>query len=375
MTAQDLVRRVAAHGLVERTIAERPLPDDRFEELLHACATERIVGLLAAAVEDGAIATTPSQHESLANQHGVRMARVLEIEAAALDAIERLATVGIPSRVLKGMATAHLDLPDPAWRTFVDADLLLPSDQFTQGVALLARTNRGRDLVERRPGFEARFAKDVTVFGPSVELDVHRTLALGAFGLSVDLGDLWAVSDRFVLAGTEVFALDPPRRLLHACIAGMLGDPIPRLATLRDAAALLHRPDLGVDDVVELAVRWRCGAVLAAGVRTVADTLGWPTTHPLLEWSRAYRPSLWERAMLRSYPAQGGSNAACILSGVAALPPRAAASYLRAWVLPDRRYRAARRSTHRPSELRAGARELVGLTRRSGRQRASDDTR
>ena len=81
-------------------------------------------------------------------------------------------------------------------------------------------------------------------------------------------------------------------------------------------------------------------------------------------WARAYRPTPWERLVLRTYPAMGGSNAACILSGAAALGPLDAATYLRAVIAPDRPYREARRATRRPGELRTGARELVRLLRR-----------
>jgi hypothetical protein len=355
------VRRIAAHGLGAEPIAESPLGNEEFRDLLDASTRERIVGLLAAAIEEGALPATPSQVELVGDQHGSLMTRAVEIEAAALDAVALLEHAGIEARVLKGLATAHLDLPDPSWRTFVDADLLLSVNRFAEGARLLASAYRGRDLVERRRGFDERFAKDVTVYGPGVELDLHRTLALGAFGLAIDLEELWAGSEDFVLGGVRLVALDTPRRLLHACISAMLGDPRPRLGTLRDAAGLLARPDLDADEVVRLAAGWRCRAVLAAGVRSVAQTLAWPPAHALLDWSREYRPSAWERAMLRSYPAMGGSNALCILSGAAALAPLDAVAYVRAWVFPDRRYRAARVSTQRAGELRTGAREVTSL--------------
>jgi hypothetical protein len=364
VTTDALVARVAAHGLDGRTVAGDGLPDDAFGDLLAACTRERIVGLLVAAVEDGALPVSEGQLAALAAQHGTLMVRAVQIEAAALDAIGRLADAGIEVRVLKGLATAHLDHPEPSWRTFVDADLLLPPACFAEGVALLAGAYRGRDLVERRPGFEARFGKDVTVYGPGVELDLHRTLALGAFGLAIDLDDLWSATERFELGGRQVTALDPVRRLLHACLGAVLGDPQPRVSTLRDVLSLLARPGFDADEVEAAAARWRCRAPVAAAIRTAVDTIGVTPATPLVAWARGCRPARWERMVLRTYPAMGGSNAACILSGAAALGPVDAAAYLRAVVAPGRAYREARRSSHRPGELRTGAREIARLLRR-----------
>ena len=55
-----------------------------------------------------------------------------------------------------------------------------------------------RRYPEPRIGFDARFAKSVTMWSAAGhEIDLHRTLVLGPFGLRVQLDDLWSNRDTF----------------------------------------------------------------------------------------------------------------------------------------------------------------------------------
>ena len=61
----------------------------------------------------------------------------LRIEATAHEIGETLAEHGIDCRLLKGLASAHLDYPRPELRQTGDVDLLVPSDSIDRVVALL----------------------------------------------------------------------------------------------------------------------------------------------------------------------------------------------------------------------------------------------
>ena len=65
------------------------------------------------------------------------MSHCLLLERMALEAVAALEAAGIPVRVLKGIAVAHLDYADPALRPFVDVDILLPTGEIDRAAAVL----------------------------------------------------------------------------------------------------------------------------------------------------------------------------------------------------------------------------------------------
>ncbi len=124
------------------------------------------------------------------------------------------------------------------------------------------------------------------------ELDLHRTLALGPFGLTVHLPDLWRHHEPLTLAeGLELRALDLETRFLHACFHASLGDLPPRLVPLRDVAEMALSGKLDIDRVISLAKSWRAQAVLA---RAAALSCA------LLQLPAAARGALGELAEVRS---------------------------------------------------------------------------
>jgi hypothetical protein len=324
-----------------------------------------LVGLLAAAYEDGAVRLTDDQAQQLADAHVAAATRALDIEDAFLEAEEILAPLDAPLRVLKGVAEAHLDYPDPAWRTFEDVDVLVRGADLERVVDTLAAAGYPRELPQRRAGWDRRFGKDVTVFGPRlVQLDLHRLFTVGPFGLRQRLDDLWRHSSPFAIGGRTVHALVPEDRLLHACFAAVFGSRTPRVAHLRDLAQLLARPDLDADLVITRACRWRCTPVLAAAFDAARQTLGRVPPSPVVGWVTAQRPRWSDRALLAAYPSHGGSPAVAILTGVVAVPGlRSKLAFLGALARPDPSYRQARAQAGRRKEWRL---LLGGLAR--GRQ-------
>src|SRR5690606_4290651 len=105
------------------------------------------------------------------------------------------------------------------------------------------------------------------------ELDAHRTLLFGSFGLHIVTADLFASTVTFELGGHELRALGPETGLLHACYHAALGDPDPRLGSLRDVAQRFALGEHDPDSVLELVERWGAAPVVARAVRLCASHL------------------------------------------------------------------------------------------------------
>jgi hypothetical protein len=294
---------VAAYGLPsEHTFPDRPLAADEFAALLATCQHEGVLGFLGAAVRDSALDVGPEHHDALERELRRWSAHAVRVEQLALRAMSELAAVGIAARVLKGVALAHTTYPQREQRVFGDVDLLVPSPDFTRAAEVLSASLHGRhDMPELRPGFDDRFGDEVMLRVESLELDLHRTFVEGAFGLTVDLDDLFAPPYRFALGGYELEALPMPQRLLHACYAAALGGWPPRLVSLRDVAEIVLRERPNLVDVLLMAKRWRCEAVVARAVATAWHELAITTSPPIVDWADAYAPNRMERLLLASH--------------------------------------------------------------------------
>ena len=279
-----LARKVAAHGLGGSddlnpvgALPAEPLDPGEWNALVETARHERMLGLLAYAVADSALATTDDQTAEVHEAHVAALSADLARERELLELVGVLRGSGLDHRVLKGAAVAHLDYPNPALRSFADVDLLVRAGEWYDAIRVLRDAGWERRFAEPRPGFERRFVKGTVLTRPDdggIELDLHRTLALGPFGLTVHLEDLWADCEVLCLGDTEVQALAAEERFLHACFHSVLGDTPPRLVPLRDIAQMSHRPNLDLDRVIRLARSWRAEAVLVRGVESAWKTLG-----------------------------------------------------------------------------------------------------
>ncbi len=187
----------------------------------------------------------------------------------------------------------------------------------------------------------------------AVEVDVHRTFVEGAYGLTVDLSDLFAPPYRFPLGGYELDALPQPQRLLHACYAAALGDWPPRLMSLRDVAQLVLKERPHIVDVLTMARGWRAEAVVARAIITTWDELALTVRPPLVEWAFGYEPNRTDRLLLAAHegPARAFTRHA---AAVFVLPTTAdRLAYVRAIAIPQPKYLEARGLTSRSHAKRA----------------------
>ena len=332
---------VAAHGLprVEEISAFGPLADDEFAGLIWQCEQDRLLGLLGAAVRADAVRVTRPQRDRLDQLLQAWLAHALRVERLLLHAADALDAERLEHRVLKGTALAHLAYPDPAWRVFGDLDLLVPGASLTQAVRVLEPTlGRSRAEAELRPGFDDRFGKEALLQasdGP--ELDLHRTFAQGALGLTIELGDLFLPGQPFTLGGRRLQALPPSQQLIHASYAAVMGDWPPRLASVRDVAQILLTLDPPHDEVLRFAHRWRAQGILARGLTMAWELLAPAATPPLVDWAAAYRPSRIDRLLLASQtgPGRGTTRHLAALLVIPGLSDRVAYVRAVAWPQPD----------------------------------------
>jgi hypothetical protein len=354
------IQQIAARGLPgAEPILPVDLSGDQWRDLSGACFDHGIAGLLADAVHHGEVRLGEPGLTDFRMSIASRLLADLRAEAACAEVTGLLDAHGIRTLVLKGLAVAHLDHDDPSHRATTDVDLLVGCEHMDDAVAVLTSAGYRRDLPERRRGHDSRFAKDVTFHGPAgVEIDLHRTLVAGPFGMAIDLAELRSGTESFTAPGLgRQVALDAGSRLLHACYTVVVGDRSPRLATVRDIALLVHKVGDELPAVVERASRWRAGGILADGISTAMTTLGLDWEVPLQGVDR--RPDRWRR----HYPSGHGSPEAAAVAATLAMPVSHVPAYLFGLVAPSREYRRARRKAGRHREASAAFRALLARCR------------
>ena len=328
-----------ARGLPGVSEAARLPVGGAWEELFARLHAERAVSIVASAVVGEMLVATDAQRESLVIAHEAAMRSCVMLERSTLDLAETLGRTEIDFRILKGPAVAHLDYPDPSWRTFGDVDVLVRSVDYDATVEALQRCGAYRRSAEVRPGFDRRFGKGVCMVMPDgVQIDVHRSLATGPFGLTINLEDLFEGSATISLAGTPIPVLTREHRLAHACFHAALGDATPRLVALRDIAQLMLTTDVDVDATRAMCTRWRAGAVMEHAIAATWDTLDLASTSDS-EWARGYAADSCERRSFAAYLGPNRSYARQMIAGIPAVAGwRAKVAYVRSLLLVDPSY-------------------------------------
>ncbi len=340
---------VAGYGLpgAGRAFPREPLAERAWAVVVAAARNHRVTGLLSAATGDGALPATGEQVAQARSVHRATLLRVMMLERELVAVVELLAAGAVECRILKGSAVAHLDYDHPALRSFVDLDVLVRAGDIDRAVAVLSAAGFRRTLAEPRPGFDRRFDKGMTLIPPAgFELDLHRTFALGPWGLRVQLDQLWDEGQEFRVGGRPLRALSQPNRFMHACYHAALGDWPLRLGSLRDVAEMLRRVDPDGASIRGLAAAWGVEAVVAAAVADSVRLLGMSPAGELSAWAQRYLPARREQAWLALHTHADKTFSAQAVATLRALPRwRDKAAYLRALVLPDQRYTAGRHAS------------------------------
>lgn len=367
MIAGTIARAIAAHGLSARAegFPPSPLRSDEWESLLSVVSVQRLTGYLDAAVADGALPATDQQREEVRHRHLAACATVLRLERLLLQIADHLETAGIEFLVLKGSASAHLVHADPAVRMFGDNDLLFRADDFSRAMAVLSTIGYRRTTPPPTTTFARRFSKGATLRGPTGdELDAHRNLVFGTFGFRIDLEELFTSSVTFTVARRCLRALGPETRLLHACYHAALGDPTPRLSSVREVAQMLASGDHDPGRTIALARAWESEAVIARAIALCHDHLGVQVEGPIVAAFRGYEPTRRERRAIASYVGVDRSFAAKAIASMPYLDSlRDRMVFVRATLAPSPEFLESRGDHGRLAGLRAAVRSL----RRGGR--------
>jgi hypothetical protein len=274
MSVDEIVRTIAAWDLQCRpTAAPIELSSaSEWSALLQTVRDQRLEGPLARMIDDGGLVVDADQRGEAEGAHVEAMALVVRIDDVVRRLVDALRDARVPTRILKGPATARLDYGEPSLRSYGDADVLVPTREYERATAVLGAEGFVRRTPELTPGFDRRFAKAVTFSSKDgLEVDLHRTLVYGPFSVGIAEADLWSSGVPVDFGGTIVNALDVHSRFVHACIHAATGAH-PRFTSLRDVAVIGARVDGAA--VLSLAARWRVEPLVARAATLVRSRLG-----------------------------------------------------------------------------------------------------
>lgn len=297
-----LGRAVLAHGLPTRAgPPTEAATHEVWSNLLHESSMHGLEGLLVSAVAADALPTTAPQRADVAKLEIDLTRRRMGHEMRSRPWLEVLDAAGIDLRLLKGPALAVLDYPDPIQRPTSDLDLLVRAEQIDRAVEALLEA--GGTWLDPEPvaHYVRTVGKGATFAMPGgLEVDLHRTLVWGPFGVRVPCDELWACSRPLVFDGTERSTLGREETLLHAA-AHLLVLGAVRAREVRDVGQLLCSPALDEERLLVLARHWGQEAVLATAVRMADQELELlPGSHPLSSWAVGYPVTLRDGIWLRT---------------------------------------------------------------------------
>jgi hypothetical protein len=344
--AQATLRSIASFSLPGSDDGERvaiDVPDKDWTSVRSGMISGRLTGLALAAVEAGYLHLTEAQLTNLLESHRDAMAWTLEVERTLLQISAAFESQAIEFLLLKGSSLAHTVYPHPSWRPFADLDLLVRTEDWRRACAVLEDRGFRRNLPEPRAGFDERFGKAATHTGKhGLQIDLHRTLVLGPFGLWLVPSELFERSVDFQLAGRHFRRLDDTALLLHACIHASLGWNPPMLLSVRDVAEVAGRGAVDWPAAVHLARRWRLAAVLRHAFGAAERLLGAEAPEEAEDLLRL-RPRRREWRALDAYTTHRRARGGMALTTMWAIPGlRSKAAYLRGLLFPDREFLAAR---------------------------------
>lgn len=335
-----VVRAVSTFGLGDLGAAEPfTLDDERWTDFLTAIRNERLGGLAVAAIDAGLLELRDERATELVERHRGDMARCLALERTLLEVAAAFEDAGVAFIVLKGPALARSVYPDPSWRPFADIDLLVRTRDWRRACGVLEAMGCVRRLPEPRAGFDERFGKAAVHTTPNnQEIDLHRTLVLGPFGLWIAPDELFVRTVPFDLTGRRLRRLDDADLLLHACIHAALGQRFAYGLQLRDIRQVLSVCEPDADVLMDRAERWHLAAAVRRAFVLEAGATGaaWPVE---LRGVLGSRPAPRERRLLDAYASERRGRGGPAVTTLRAIPGvRDRLAYAMALAFPRREF-------------------------------------
>ncbi len=302
MSVDTALHTAASWGLAPATPVDTDAADIGLPQAIdlgQAAAENRLLGLVDQAAAEGGIRCDPDAARFLRDKALGAASWELVAERHLLTVHELLDTAGVPHRFLKGAGVAHRFYEHPGLRMFVDIDVLVPPTRLDDAVAALEAAGHERDQPDPYPGFSAKWAKSVAVVhqDSQVEVDIHRVIADGPFGLRASADVLWDRPPAEVAIGTtNVPVLDAVAAFVHACVNAIASYDRVSLGSLRDVAELSRFVTDRTAEVDELARQLGVRACVTHAVRRVQADLAWtapPEVAELADWPVSDLEQAW----------------------------------------------------------------------------------
>jgi hypothetical protein len=382
--AKALARRTVRVGLPG---AEEPtalaVPEEAWRFALAELTAQRVTGLAVASLDRGLLRLRPEQAEELRAAHRLAMAAVVRLERLLLSVVGALEEAGVLAVVLKGAALARSFYPAPWWRAYGDLDVLVPTRDWDRACSVLGDLGLRRLRPEPRPGFDLRFGKGATFEDEGgLQVDLHRTLAQGPFGLWIRADELFEGVRGFPLADRTLLRLDDTLSLLHVCVHASVGRSAPLLMPLRDVLQVAWSGQVDWDRLEAAARRWRLVGPVGLAFRLASEALEVAPPDPAARLAAA-TVGLVERRALRAYTSERAWRGGPAVAALWAIPGlRQKGAYLRALLAPSRQFLEARAESGGPGS-RLGrlkvpirwARQWARSVRRRDRARGAEGRR
>jgi hypothetical protein len=334
---------LARFGLPRTTWDPPDIEADSWGLVGHVIQTRKLTGITLAAIQDGGLNLPDEALTRLIRDHKEHMMHALALERWLIRLADGFERSGIEFVVLKGPALAHTVYPEPSWRPFGDLDVLVRTDHWRQACEAVADLGFVRNLPEPAVGFDERFGKAAThTNGDGFQLDLHRTLTLGPFGLWVKPEWLFEMTVPLHVGGRTFARLDDAALLVHAALHASLGSTPPLTLALRDVAQVAFNPGVDWSLLEKLAVDWRATAVIQHAFAATEETFG-VALPPQARGVRMISPSGRQTKALRQYMGEQRRVGGMAFATTMAIPGfRAKVSYAKSLALPSREFLTAR---------------------------------
>jgi hypothetical protein len=332
------------------------IPGDSESAVLGIARMDRIAGHLARALQAGEVRATDTFAVSVQDLWREQLTISVMSEAQAARLALLLEGTNVEWRLTKGAAVAHSDFPDPSLRNSGDVDVMVHPRSWDRMIVVLEAAGYEREFPEVGPEFDQRYGKGATYESPEgVEIDLHRRMAIGRFGVRSKMEDMFDVASSIELAGVKIPILDAPRRLIHGAFHAALGG-FQYFRAFRDVAQLLLVTDADWYETRRIMQSWRCEAVLARAIVRAWDRLHLTAEHPAMNWARSFEIARGDTKALAVFEQELPFRDQA-WTAVAALPPYMVPRYLYVLSSPAGR-------TSRVSSVAAASRRQLRRIRR-----------
>ncbi len=228
-----------------------PAGDSKWMELAERSVQQQVAGLIFRPVKSLGEQVPPTAVRRLEAAYYLYAAQNTLLFEELSRVLARLATAGIRTLALKGLALAETLYKDVSVRPMSDADLLLDHNDLPVALGVLADMGYSPSQKEARPGIVAEFENELVVSRaestlPRIELHWHL-IDSPFYQRSLSTQWIWNTAQSARVAGQRTLVLGLEAEVLYLCAHMLLHHGAPSLLWLHDLAELLARRGSQID--------------------------------------------------------------------------------------------------------------------------------